>query len=279
MNNDRVQELHDRLTEQVEQLVTGDDWAAMLDVAAQFHTYSAGNVMLILAQRPHATRVAGYRAWQALGRQVRKGERGIQILAPCTYRPKRTEQDNAGEGTNRNEPRRLRGFRAATVFDLEQTDGEPLPEVAPELLSGDAPTGLWDAVSSLIEAEGYTVLRLDCSPANGVTRFISRTVTVRPNVGAAQAAKTLTHELAHILLDHGADNPPPRDHAEVEAESVAHIVCAAAGLDSDSYSFPYVARWANGDPAVVKATAERVVSKARRILAGITETRTVTTAA
>jgi len=128
-------------------LVDSDAWRAMLDTAARFHTYSLGNVLLIALQAsPTATRVAGFRTWKSLGRQVRKGERGIAILAPCTYRPKpstaateitseQPQNDRGGEAPATG-GKQLRGFRAVYVFDVAQTEGDPLPEVAPALLTG-----------------------------------------------------------------------------------------------------------------------------------------------
>jgi len=118
-----------------------------------------GNLLLIGAQAPQATRVAGFRTWQSVGRQVRKGERGIAILAPCTYRPKTADRAEPA-GPAGQEPattcsggaapdaggKQVRGFRVAHVFDLSQTDGDPLPDVAPTLLVGQAPSGLWDAL-------------------------------------------------------------------------------------------------------------------------------------
>jgi len=113
---EKLEELHQRLTAQVEALVTGEEWKAMLDVASKLHRYSARNVILILSQRPEGvTRVCGYRRWQALGRQVRKGEQGIAILAPCVYRAR-----PADEAAGRDAPevaRILRGFRVAYVWD------------------------------------------------------------------------------------------------------------------------------------------------------------------
>ncbi len=113
---ERLEELHRRLTAQVEALVSGEDWKAMLDVAARLHRYSARNVMLILSQRPEGvTRVAGYRRWQSLGRQVRKGEQGIAILAPCVYRAR--PADEAAGKDSAEVARILRGFRVAYVWD------------------------------------------------------------------------------------------------------------------------------------------------------------------
>jgi antirestriction protein ArdC len=158
----------------------------------------------------------GYRAWQALGRQVRAGERGISILAPCTY--KRTNDEDDAE------TRVLRGFRVAHVFDVSQTDGKPLPTPAVTRLEGEAPSGLWEALSAQVEATGFTLERHDIAgTANGTTDFGSRLVTVDAGLSPAQAAKTLAHELAHVLLHTGTEYALGcRGRAEVEAESVAY---------------------------------------------------------
>ena len=280
--DDKLAELHEQITEGVAALVSSEAWRAMLDTAARFHTYSLGNLLLIALQAPTATRVAGFRTWQSLGRQVRKGERGIAILAPCTYRPKRAEdeatpgQGSGDEGSGGAEApsaparRQLRGFRRAYVFDIAQTDGEPLPEVAPALLTGEAPAGLWDGLAAQVAGHGYTLERGTSRGANGFTDPATRTVRVRADVDDAQAVKTLAHELAHIECGHVEDLPTYatcRDRCEVEAESVAYVVTAAARMDTAGYSFAYVAGWAGGEPGKVRQAAETITKAARTILA------------
>lgn len=279
---------HERLTAAVERLVSGEDWAAMLAVASRLHRYSLNNVLLIQSQMPDATRVAGYRTWQALGRQVRKGEHGLAILAPVLRRVPAGEPDATGE--RGREPARekdaapkrqvLTGFKVTKTFDISQTDGPPLPDVVPEQLLGDAPAALYEGLAGQVTAAGFTLVREDCSPAYGRTDFAKRTVVVRPDLSPAQAAKTLAHELAHTALH---DDPKFLGHsgfscrglAEVEAESVAYLVCTTAGLATDGYTFPYVARWASGDVAVVRSAAERSLGAARAITTtlGLTTSR------
>lgn len=262
--NDKLTALHDRLSEQVEALVDSQDWQAFLTVAARFHRYSANNLFLILSQMPTATRVAGYRRWLSLGRQVRRGETGLAILAPCVSRARAVDEAEADERPE--VVRILRGFRVAHVFDISQTDGDDLADVRPALLAGEAPEGLWDALAAQVADAGYRLERGECGGANGRTNFVTRTVTVRDDVDEAQAVKTLVHELAHVRLHDPAEAHHHRGVAEVEAESVAYVVCSAAGLTSADYSLPYVARWADGDPAVVRRTAERVVTTAHAVL-------------
>jgi antirestriction protein ArdC len=222
---------HAELVEAIEALTTGNDWRRMLAVSSRFHHYSANNCFLIMLQRPEATRVAGYRTWQSLGHQVRKGERGIRILAPCKYRYTATDHD----GTETRHVA-VRGFTTATVFDVSQTDGEPIPDVAPALLEGEGVAGLWDALAHQVKAAGYTLERGECHGANGSTDHSVRTVRVRDDVSDAQATKTLAHELAHVILHPDtAAYFACRGRFEVEAESVAFLVTQAAGLATDGY--------------------------------------------
>jgi len=191
---DKLDELHQRLTAQVEGLISGEDWKAMLAVASRFYRYSARNIFLITAQCPQATRVGGYKFWPTVGRYVRKGESGIAILAPCVYRGSKGS-DDATDGEATEAKRVLRGFRVAYVFDESQTDGEALADVRPQLLVGNDTAQLWEGVAAQIVAAGYSVGRGDCGGANGVTDFLTRTVRVRADVDDLQASKTLTHDL------------------------------------------------------------------------------------
>jgi antirestriction protein ArdC len=260
---DKLADAHADLVQAIESLTSCEDWQRMLELASRFHRYSANNVFLIMLQRPEATRVAGYRTWQTMGRQVRKGERGIRILAPCQYRTKTTEDDGT-ETTHVG----IRGFTTATVFDVSQTDGEELPDIRPTLLHGAAVAGLWDALALQVKAAGYTVERSECHGANGYTDHTMRTVRVCDDVSDAQATKTLCHELAHVLLHPDtAEYFGCRGRCEVEAESVAYLVCQAAGLASDGYSWPYIAHWSDGETKVVQDAAGRVLNAARTILA------------
>lgn len=255
----RLQAVHDQLTASVEALASSEAWKQMLTVAARFHRYSPNNVLLITVQRPEATLVAGYRTWQGLGRQVIRGERGIAILAPVVTR---ADPEPDQETTSRV----LRGFRVTHVFDVSQTDGKPLPDTRPALLAGGSPRGLWDRLADQVHAAGFSLDRGDCGAANGYTDHVRKHVRVRDDVSPAQASKTLGHELAHVLL-HGPDQPLRERHvAEVEAESVAYVIAAAAGLPTEGYSVPYVAGWASGDSDVVREAATRVLSTARQII-------------
>jgi len=279
---DKLAALHEQISEGVAALVESEGWRAMLDTAAKFHSYSLGNLVLIALQAPQATRVAGFRSWQSVGRQVCKGERGIAILAPCTYRPKTADRAEPAAPADQ-EPatscsggavpdaggRQVRGFRVVHVFALHQTEGAPLPDVAPALLVGQAPAGLWDDLASQVSGHGYTLERGDCGGANGYTDPTRRVVRVRDDIDEAQAVKTLAHELGHLECGHVKDLPTYltcRGRCEVEAESVAYVVAAAHGLDASGYTFAYVAGWAAGDLTRVRQAAETVTKAARTIL-------------
>ena len=264
--NSSLELIHQQLQSAVERLVDSEEWRAMLGVAARFHTYSTNNQLLIYLQCPHATRVCGYRAWQRLGRQVRRGERGIQILAPCR-RIKAIETEEPGESER---VQVLTGFRVVHVFDISQTEGEELPEVAPRRLSGDVPPNLVVALEKRIAAEGFMLRRepITRPSCNGYADFVEREVVLKEGLSGAQTIKTLIHELAHVLL-HQESAMSVRAVAEVEAESVAFVVCSALNLDTSNYSFAYVARWGGGDTEVIAATAQSVITTANDILSSI----------
>jgi antirestriction protein ArdC len=277
-STEALTQAHERLTQAVESIVSGDDWQRMLRTAAKFHRYSFPNLLLISFQNPDATLVAGFRKWKSLNRVVRKGEKGLAIFAPCKYRVESDSANNsahlgsASDGSKDGAKKmQIRGFRVVHVFDISQTDGEPIEDldaIRPKLLDGDAPEGIWDALVTQASAAGFEVVRDQKRSENGYCDFVGKKIAVRPDVASAQALKTLIHELGHALL-HSEAPVLSREVAEVEVESVAYIVCDALGLDTGDYSFAYVARWADGFTELVKDTAERVVGCAKEILEGL----------
>lgn len=273
MSNVTADELHEQLLEQVGQLRTSEEWLAAMVTAARFHDYSLGNWLLMWSQAEQrgttVTRPAGYRTWQKLGRQVRRGERGYRILAPMTRRL-------PAEDAATDEPERIvTGFRVVSVFDVSQTEGEPLADIGPRLLTSHGDTLLAQTAVGLIEEQGYEYSLGPLHGPNGLTRLSTRQVVVEEKLEAAQRTKTTVHELAHVLMHASEREIACRGRIEVEAESVAYVVCGAAGLDTSAYSVAYVARWAEttSEPErTLLATAERIVSNARRILKHIDRT-------
>jgi len=234
---DKLTALHEQISDGVAALVESQGWRAMLDTAAKFHSYSLGNLLLIGAQAPQATRVGGFRTWQSLGRQVRRGERGIAILAPCTYRPK-TAEPAGPAGPAGPEPatsgggavpdvggKQVRGFRVAHVFDIQQTGGDPLPDVAPSLLTGQAPAGLWNDLANQVSGHGYALERGNCGGANGYTDPTRRVVRVRDDIEDAHAVKTLAHDLLTAPSRVGERGRP----ACAQRTRRAVFPCASAG--------------------------------------------------
>ncbi len=267
MMDDKAQQLVDRLHDEVKSLVSGADWTAMLKMAAKFHTYSASNILLILAQRPDASQVAGFKTWRTTGRTVMKGEKGIAILAPMIGKKTVLDPETGREKVVHF----VRGFRVVHVFDIAQTSG-PAIAAPPQakLLTGEAPPGLEEHITSEIKRQGFTVNFPEVwtdGAANGWARHDTKEVAIKPGLSPAQRTKTLTHELGHVLLHDGTEYARgQRGRVEVEAESVAFVVCQAAGLETDDYSLPYVAGWSGGDMKLVLETASRVIDAATKVL-------------
>lgn len=268
MSSTTADELHRQLLDQVGRLRTSGEWLAAMVTAARFHEYSLGNWLLMWSQAEQigttVSRPAGYRTWQNLGRQVRRGERGYRILAPLSRRVARNEDDDTDETV-----RIVTGFRVVTVFDVSQTEGEALPEVGPRLLTGDGDAGLLEAAVRIIEEHGYQFSLEPLHGPNGQTRPSTHQVVVEGSLDGAQMVKTTIHELAHVLMHAETGQIDCRGWIEVEAESVAYVVCGAADFDTSTYSVAYVARWVETTPdpdRTLLATGERIVSVARRIL-------------
>jgi predicted DNA-binding transcriptional regulator AlpA len=263
-----------QLREGITKLTSSDAWFRYLDVQRRFHTYSWGNCLLITIQRPDATRIAGYRKWQTLGRQVRKGERAISILAPMVYRPD-TDREESRTADESSDLKVVRAFRTASVFDIAQTDGEALPEITTRLL-GDEPIHALLRMRTLAGELGYKVESADLPGArNGECDFEHYTIRVRNDLEPAHVVKTLAHEIAHVVLHHPNQMPAngmSRDTVELEAESVAYIVCHELGVDSSQYSVGYIAHWAgDGERAVknIEISAARINHAAKTVLQGL----------
>jgi len=211
-------------------------------------------------QRPDASRVAGFQAWRQLDRCVRRGEKGIWILAPMVYR---AGDDEAPDPA----PRVIRGFKPVPVFDLSQTEGRDLPEIC-RRLEGEVGADLFEDLSRVAAELGFAVEEAVTLPdgANGDCSHRRRRLRVLAGNSPSQRVKTLAHELGHAILHEEVDSRPL---AELEAESVAFIVCANQGIAADRYSFGYVAAWAGGGEqavAAIRASGARIQGAADRVL-------------
>ncbi|WP_374008511.1 ArdC-like ssDNA-binding domain-containing protein [Leifsonia sp. LS-T14] len=263
----QAEALHASIIDQVQQLAESGQWRRFLDFARSFHSYSLNNLLLILAQNPDATMVAGFRQWQAKGRQVRKGETSIKIFGYSTKTTKATDD----EGSTDQEERTMHYFPVLSVFDISQTepvDGAQIPENPVHQLTGIHDHGALDPLTAHLEGKGWTVTRETLTPANGYTDPHRHTVVLRRNLAPEQAAKTLIHEAAHIHLGHVDNLDEYRHHRgriEVEAESVAYIVAGLAGFDTSTYSIGYITGWADANLDLVRETASRVLKTTHAI--------------
>ena len=246
-----------QLAEGIASLTTSAEWRKYLGYLSRFHCYSLNNILLIAAQCPEATQVAGYRSWRKLNRYVRAGEKAIWILAPICYR----RDDTAGDGE-----RVVRGFKLVPVFDVSQTDGERLPTVCSRL-AGDDPAGCYDRLVGVARSLDFVVEDHEFSgDLNGDCSHADRRIRVEVRNTPSQRVKTLAHELAHAFLHEGFGD---RALAELEAESTAYVVCRALGIDSGDYSFGYVAAWAGGGEqaiGAVRGSCGRIQQTAAAIL-------------
>lgn len=241
----------------IEKLRETDQWAAYLKAARQFHNYSTTNQIMIWFQRPDASRVAGYKRWQELGRQVRRGERGITILAPVTRKDEETGLP------------KLVAFKQLRVFDISQTDGEPLPAL--EWPQADyCPKGMFEHLSHETVAE----LDLQITVARGQTDEFSsgargwydranREIVIVDQGSEAANVQVLLHELGHHYADHQDDEDRPA--RELLAESTAYLAAGVLGVGMEAETEHYLATW-QAQPDQLVAIAKRANAGANKII-------------
>jgi hypothetical protein len=270
---ERISELTGQLSAGIQDLSSTQAWQEYLDFQAKFPRYSFGNAMLILMQCPAATMVMPYGkpekpgTWMNIGRHACKGERALLIRKP-SFRKIAAEDSPDGK------EHRALSFVWVPVFDISQTEGEPVPENVVHLLDGDDPDGILALVVTFIQANGFTVEfvpEIAGSGANGDCSYATRTVRVCTSGRTQlQQVKTAIHEAAHMLLHESS--MLERGLKELEAESVAYVVAQYLGLQTSEYSFGYVLGWAgNGERAVkaIKESGGRIQSAVKSVLAGI----------
>jgi len=254
-----VKALIEKMEAGVAELQSSEGWTKWLQFQANLYTYSWNNTWLIAVQCPGASIVMGYRKWQELGRQVKKGEKSIRILAPSF---RKVEDKETGESKSI-----LAYFRSVPVFDVSQTEGDEIPAPCHMLEGGDE--GLFDALKAYSEAQGVPVELEDIQgPVNGYYDCVGKFIRVKSSNAPAQQAKTLAHEIAHSLLHSDLSrDEQSRGDRELEAESVAYIVCHHFGLDTGDYSFGYVAHWKKDEAKDgLKKSAKRIADAAKQII-------------
>lgn len=270
----KTEQLHAKIEQSLDELGTALDsgeseqLVTFLECLSRFHRYSFGNVMLIAMQRPQATRVAGFQTWKKLGRWVRKGEKGIAILAPIVRKKKvDAEKDDARDESEQPAMKMAVGYKTVHVFDVDQTEGKPLPEFV--RVSGD-PGDYIDRIRQQIGEAGI-VLSTDVisGGADGVSRGGS--IVVRPGLSAAEEFSILVHEFGHELLHRGQRrNETTKKIRETEAEAVAFTVCRAVGLKTGTASSDYI-RLYNGSRETLQESLHHIRDCASRILDGLFE--------
>jgi hypothetical protein len=271
---ERLAAAHATLSEAIGKVVTSEDWQELLRISRSFHRYSPNNQLLLAAQGADGL-VASFNTWKQIPAvdgqrcRIRKGETALRVYAPIRSTRREIDEETGDEIVERSVLR----YKLVPVFHQGQLVSSPDLPVQPKLLTGaEPPEHLWEAVAAQATAAGFTVGRAPLDGpdgAKGVTNYLEHTVTVRDDLAGGQALKTLIHELAHARLHHPDQRPDglTRDRMEVEAESVAYVVCDTLGVDAGDYSIPYVANWAGGNPKLVQEAAERVLDTAREIVA------------
>jgi len=261
MNSRNIKEVTNQAIEQLAKALDAGHSEALttyLKGMAKFRTYSFLNVLLILRQCPNARRVAGYRAWQSFGRQVKQGEKGIMILAPLF----RKQDVPRNETTEMKDVPKVAGFRAVYVWDEQQTTGKELPQIGS--VSGD-PSAYLERLEAYVQSSG---IRLEYSseiaPAKGMAA--KGLITILPGQTAAETFATLVHEVAHSELHFGERRGNTNKRVrETEAEAVAYVVCRGIGLETGTAAADYVGLY-GGDSKVLVDSLEYVQMTASHIL-------------
>lgn len=278
--SEQIKGITEKLQQGIENLFDSDTYKNYLKTMSKFHSYSLNNTLLIAMQKPDATTVAGYGTWKQMNRQVVKGSKAIKILAPCIYKRKDiadiagTPDKSIADKDISESEKVLIGFKVANVFDISQTEGEPLPEITHKL------QGNVDEYSDFMEAlNQFSPVPIEFKEiegsANGYYHLVDKNIIIDKNMSQMMNCKTAIHEITHALLhdkDTGLekDNLPNKETKEVQAESVAFTVCHYYGIDTSDYSFGYIGGWSSGkDLKELKASLETIRQTAQTIISGV----------
>ena len=284
---DRMKEITDRLETGIQELFESERYTAYLTSMAKFHSYSFNNTLLIAMQGGQL--VAGYNKWRDdFHRNVKRGEKGIKILAPAPYKvkkemPKLDEQgqpvmDKDGKPLTEVQETQVPAFKIVSVFDVSQTEGEPLPSIGVDELAGNVEQ--YEDFFKALEQTSPVPMAFEDIPggSHGYYHLTEKRIAIQENMSELQTLKTAIHEIAHAKLHaidpdapvtKQADRPDSRTR-EVQAESVAYAVCQHYGLDTSDYSFGYVAGWSSGkDLKELRASLETIRATAHELITTI----------
>ena len=290
---EKLKEITDRLEQGITELFESERYREYLRVMSKFHNYSFNNTLLIAMQKPDASLVAGFSAWKNnFGRNVMKGQKGIKIIAPSPYKVKQemkkidphTQQPIIGkDGKPVTEEKEITipAYKVVSVFDVSQTEGKELPDIAVDELTGDVER--YRDFFAALEKTSPVPIGFEQIPgsSHGYYHLEDKRIAIQEGMSELQTLKTAIHEIAHAKL-HDIDlNAPENEQQprvdrrtrEVEAESVAYTVCQHYGLDTSDYSFGYVAGWSSGrELSELKSSLETIRSAAAEIINSIDET-------
>lgn len=281
--NEKVKELTEKLQAGIQELYDSEKYRDYLCAMAKFHHYSFNNSLLIWAQRPDASAVAGYRAWQTkFQRTVNPGAKGIMIYEPASYKRTLREvvtdadgnplYDEDGNKITQAVERTFPTFKVGYVFAYEDTTGKPLPSIVSIV---DKEVDNFDSIMDALRKISPAPIRFDSvgGEANGYYDLVNREIVVKDTLPQAQKIKTAVHEVAHSILHDkidGLDQEADARSREISAESVAFVVCSYLGLDTSEYSFGYVGGWSAGKELKELQTKMEVIrSTANTIITGL----------
>ena len=250
-NADKIKAALERIEQGLATINTDEDWISFLRFQSLFYQYSFGNTIMIFLQNPEATYVMGYKAWNKLGRYVRKGSKGLAILAPCikkveVFKEPENKSDYHDQEGEKETKKVLSGFRIAYVYDIADTDGSD--EMLPVLVKGlsgnsESEREIFIRLMKVISKE-FVVQEITGTASKGSYNLETGIITVRSDLEYLQRIKTLLHETAHAYdFKMNPEEDIPRNRRELIAESVAFVVSMRLGLDTSSYSMSYIQSW------------------------------------
>ncbi len=291
--SDELKAITTKLEQGVQDVFQSDKYKQFLDTMAKFPRYSVNNSILIMMQKPDASLVQSYTGWKDMGRHVKKGEKGLSILAPAPYKIEREQQkldekgkpifDSDGEPVKETVEITVRAFKVAKTFDISQTEGKEIPSLGVNELVGSI-EGYPKLVEALKEISPVPITFENIEGGSkGYFHQVDKRIAIQDGMSEVQTIKTMLHEMAHQKL-HDKDlvedaKDISKRGKEVEAESVAYVVCQHYGINTSDYSFSYVAGWSEGkETPELKASLDKIRFTASEFITQIDEKIEVLTA-
>ena len=284
---DRLKQLTDQLTDGVKAVRDSGEYKKLLAVMAKFPHYSMNNCMLIAMQRPDATLCQGFDGWKKMGRYVKKGEKGIKIIAPAPYTVQKEVDkldsngkpviDSDGEHVKETKEYQVMGFKAETTFDVSQTDGKELPKIGVDELKGEVDK--YELMMGVLKDLSPVPIGFEDikSGAKGYYHTSEKRIAIQKDMSELQTVKTCLHEITHAMLHADAPKEISKSRKELEAEGTACIVLKYMGYDTDAYSFPYLTGYTTDADMkelkdslnIIRRTSSKIITKIEDELSNI----------